>query len=53
MDSRLFVEAHDSALEATDGWELELLESFLCMIKLLELDEGKVEVFKHWSNRMC
>jgi len=51
MDSRLFVEAHDSALEATDGRELELLESFLCMIKLLELDEGKVEVFEQWSNR--
>ena len=45
------VEAHDSALEATDGWELELLKSFLSVIKLLELDESKVEVLKHRSNR--
>jgi hypothetical protein len=45
------VEAHDSALEATNGREFELLKSFLSVIKLLELNKGKVEVLKHWSNR--
>ena len=49
-DSRsLLVETHYSAFEATDGRELELLESFFSMIKFLKLDESKVEVFEHWS----
>ena len=50
MDLHSVLETHDSTLEATDGWKLELLESFFCMIKLLKLDKGKVEVFEHWSN---
>ena len=45
----LLVEAQDSAFAPADRWELELIKCFLSVIKFLELDESKVEIFEHWS----